>query len=796
MDWGGARIGRTKDSVKWTVAAAFGAFLVLFVMTAIAAPGAEAATTLQWQKSATTGPPGVIDSAMAFDPDAGNVLLYGGLSGDEQTVEQGTWTWDGSSWTQSTATDANAPGYLQQASMAYDPASDQLILFGGDTTNVYTGWVGETWQWENGTGWINATPSDPTKSPPKLAGAAMAYDPDSGDLVLYGGFNGSGVSDEMWVWDGSSWTQETPAGTPPPGLSFASMSYDGDSGQLMLYGGLLSESGPEYGGTWALSFDTGTDTYTWSQLTPTPPPPTLAAASMAYDPGNGLILYGGRADASTISNQTLQWTGGAAGTWSKLTATAPEGGLDAASIAFDATNHELVLYGGCTTAASNTHCGNGAGGSQDTWLGQTAPTVPQTPSASGAADHVTLSWTAPSNPGVAAGLTYEIFRGTASGGEDAQPIATGVTGTGYTDTAVTAGSTYYYTVVAQNSVGSSVPSTEVTAQAGTAAAITSAPTTSFQGGVRVSFTVTTSGDPQATVTETGTMPTGLTFTQNADGTATIAGTPVAGTAAGTYQLNLRAHNGVGSDATQSLKLVVTPATQQISFGSVPPAGLSVGQKFDATAKSSSNAAVTLSIDPRSTSNCVIDPNTGEVLGISAGTCRIDATEAGSDQYLLASADETIPVVAAPTIAARLSSRKPKSSSGWYRSPVKVTFSCNAGSGRLTGGCPSAVTLKRGGKETVRRTITSVTGATATASVTVKLDLTAPTVSIIVPKRHAYTSVPAAHCSAHDSLSGVASCKLTKRVRKTSRGETVTYTATATDRAGNVTVKHLTLRVGR
>ncbi len=516
---------------------------------------------------------------------------------------------------------------------------------------------------------------------------------------------------------------------------------------------------------------------------------------MAYDPGNGLVLYGGRIDAMHLSNQTLEWTGE---TWATLSPTSTPGGtggLDAAGIAYDTARNELVLFGGCNSATANTHCGAGAGGSEVTWLGQTAPTVPRNPSAIGAANQITLSWTAPSNPGVAAGLTYEIFRGTTPGGEGAQPLATGVTGTGYTDT-VAAGSTYYYTVVAQNSVGSSAPSNEVTSQAGTAPAITSAQPASFQAGVPMSFTVTSSGAPQATVTETGTLPTGLTFAQNADGTATIAGTPAAGTAAGTYQLNLRAHNGVGSDATQSLKLVVTPATQQISFGSVPPAGLSVGQKFDATAKSSSNAAVTLSIDPSSTANCVIDPSTGEVLGVSAGTCRIDATEAGGDQYLLASADETISVVTAPAIAARLSSSKPKSSSGWYRSPVTVTFSCKAGSGRLIGGCPSAVTLRRGGKLTVKRTITSATGATATVSVTVKLDLIAPTVSITVPKRHAHTSVPAAHCSAHDSLSGVASCKLTKHVRKTSGGETVTYTATATDRAGNVTVKHLTLRVGR
>ena len=100
------------------------------------------------------------------------------------------------------------------------------------------------------------------------------------------------------------------------------------------------------------------------------------------------------------------------------------------------------------------------------------------------------------------------------------------------------------------------------------------------------------------------------------------------------------------------------------------------------------------------------------------------------------------------------------------------------------------------KQTVKRTITSATGAAATASVTVRLDRIAPTVAIKIPKRRTYTAVPVAHCSAHDNLSGVASCKLSKRVGQTSTGETVTYTATAMDRAGNVTVTHLTVRVRR
>lgn len=84
-----------------------------------------------------------------------------------------------------------------------------------------------------------------------------------------------------------------------------------------------------------------------------------------------------------------------------------------------------------------------------------------------------------------------------------------------------------------------------------APAITSAATASATHGSPFTFTVTTTGYPQATVTRTGTVP-GLTFTSNSKGTATLSGTP---TKAGTYTLTFTAKNSVGS-ATQTFTLVV------------------------------------------------------------------------------------------------------------------------------------------------------------------------------------------------------------------------------------------------
>ena len=67
---------------------------------------------------------------------------------------------------------------------------------------------------------------------------------------------------------------------------------------------------------------------------------------------------------------------------------------------------------------------------------------------------------------------------------------------------------------------------------------------------------TTAGNPATTtLTKTGTLPAGVSFTDNGDGTATIAGTPNAGTG-GVYTITITASNGVAPDATQTFTLTV------------------------------------------------------------------------------------------------------------------------------------------------------------------------------------------------------------------------------------------------
>lgn len=107
-----------------------------------------------------------------------------------------------------------------------------------------------------------------------------------------------------------------------------------------------------------------------------------------------------------------------------------------------------------------------------------------------------------------------------------------------------------------------------------APSITSAAATTFVVGTPKTYTVTTTGYPPATITESGALPAGLAFTANADGTATISGTAT-GPASSTV-VTISATNISGSTATLSLTITVN-ATAAAMITSASSAYFTLGQ---------------------------------------------------------------------------------------------------------------------------------------------------------------------------------------------------------------------------
>ncbi|WP_223692683.1 beta strand repeat-containing protein [Leifsonia poae] len=119
------------------------------------------------------------------------------------------------------------------------------------------------------------------------------------------------------------------------------------------------------------------------------------------------------------------------------------------------------------------------------------------------------------------------------------------------------GGSYSFVITAQNVVSTTTQT--LTLNVRQSPSFTSAGSAAFVAGSAGSFVVTASGRPTPTpISETGTLPAGVTFLDNGNGTATISGTPTAGTG-GAYPLTLTADNAVGTAASQSFTLTVTEA---------------------------------------------------------------------------------------------------------------------------------------------------------------------------------------------------------------------------------------------
>lgn len=268
--------------------------------------------------SATVCPLQRFDASMAYDAADGYLLMFGGVVSAPpnvcyncERVAADTWAFGGGVWRE--LFPAVRPPPLEGASMVYDPALHEVILFGGSAQTLdsrsFSG-VSDTWafsggQWTEleyqtgfGTCFDIATSSSVSCPTPRFL-AGMSYDPGTSSIVLFGGDNcdqGCPLSD-TWEFTSAGMWVSTPSGPMPP-LADPTMVYDALDGYTLLYGGDFSgaeaNACPCSISPYSFAFLNGT----WTQL-PTPRAPLggngwgRVGAQATYWPGHGVLLYGG-----------------------------------------------------------------------------------------------------------------------------------------------------------------------------------------------------------------------------------------------------------------------------------------------------------------------------------------------------------------------------------------------------------------------------------------------------------------------------------------------------------------------
>ena len=119
------------------------------------------------------------------------------------------------------------------------------------------------------------------------------------------------------------------------------------------------------------------------------------------------------------------------------------------------------------------------------------------------------------------------------------------------------GGTYTLSITASNGVDPDATQT-FTLTVDQAPAITSDDNTTFTVGSAGTFTVTTTGFPTASLSESGALPGASPSWTTRTARRRLSGTPAAGSG-GTYTLSITASNGVVPEATQTFTLTVDQA---------------------------------------------------------------------------------------------------------------------------------------------------------------------------------------------------------------------------------------------
>ncbi len=369
------------------------------------------------QQTPATVPAARSDASISYDAARNNVVMFGGKNASGTALNE-TWIYDGTNWTK--LTPATSPPIRYGASFAYSAASSTAILFGGYNG---TSWLNDTWSW-NGTTWSQLSPAT---SPTVRAYASAAYSSASATIVLFGGQKTkTAVAADTWTWNGTTWSQKSPVHSPSARY-LASAAYDNATSNVVLFGGY---TGSAYiGDTWSWN---GTD---WTQSTGSPSPSIRRAEVLLFDVAtNQLTLFGGYNGTSYL-NDTWAWDGS---TWSaQLSTTSPPIRADAAAV-YQSPIGWIVLYGGTTASALS-----------DTWTWNTPPSAPLNVQASAGNAQATVMWSTPSSTGGAAISSYKVtpYAGSTAGSP------TTVTGTSTPITGLSNGTTYTFQVVAVNSIG-------------------------------------------------------------------------------------------------------------------------------------------------------------------------------------------------------------------------------------------------------------------------------------------------------------------------------------------------------
>ncbi|MCI4337041.1 MAG: hypothetical protein L3K17_07620, partial [Thermoplasmata archaeon] len=304
-----------------------------------------------------------LGAAMAYDPLADSILLFGGMygpngvfSGVNSTMLNDTWLFANGSWTNVTATAGTPPPARAFGSLTYDARDKFMLLAGGEgSSGGCNAPCSDTWRFEGGKWWKLPAAT------PNARGFSAVYDSSAGFVVgtqwnLNGAGSGAGGGTYgLLNLSSSNWTQlgynaTTNMTSPSPDFWHPALVNDPLEHGILMIGGTDQGSGAN-AESWLYSGGIWTDLRGAAGGLP----PATPYPSAAYDPATRNIVL---AQAGGLSE-----TWGFNGSWANESAPTQPPALGAGSLAWDDSLGAAVLFGGARAAHFGSPILIGAGNS-------------------------------------------------------------------------------------------------------------------------------------------------------------------------------------------------------------------------------------------------------------------------------------------------------------------------------------------------------------------------------------------------------------------------------------------------
>lgn len=214
--------------------------------------------------------------------------------------------------------------------IAFHPVQGGLVMYGGLQSGP-TATLDTTWMFD-GTAWTQLTPA--TQPPPRW-GHRMVYDSHRARIVTFGGRSPTttAAANDTWEWNGVDWQQVVTANAPSP-RAFYSMAFDERRGRTVIFGSQTASSDTwEYDGT------------NWYQITTPTTPAGVDAPAMAYDKGRGVVVMFGGWNGITAIQYTTTWEYDGVDWTLRPTTNHPVTGYRTTCV-YDDVSGRVMLYGG------------------------------------------------------------------------------------------------------------------------------------------------------------------------------------------------------------------------------------------------------------------------------------------------------------------------------------------------------------------------------------------------------------------------------------------------------------------